>query len=161
MHYLQGPEGLSVHCLGRVHQRAGWSGDYSGQRKLQGHVHPCCTSQGQSVDRTTRGAKAESRAAGSLQVPSWGKSWGSAAGVRGRVPAFKVGTIQCFWAPSVPSLRELFASLSTHCVAPLCLMPYALQIPAATACCGHATASPVMGYSLTLPLLKLSYCGTT
>lgn len=112
------------------------------------------------MDRTTRGAKAESRAVGSLQVPSWGKSWGSAAGVGGYVSAFKVGTIQCFWTPSVPSLRELFAFLSVHCVALLCLMPHALQIIAATACCASAAASTVMGNSLTLPLLNLSSYGS-
>lgn len=99
------------------------------RENCKGRFTPCCTSQGQAVDRTTRGAKAESRAVESLEGPSWGRSWGSAAGVRGCE-----STIQCFWAPSVPSLRELFASLSMHCVALLCLMPHALQIPAAIAC---------------------------
>lgn len=62
------------------------------------------------------------------------------------------------WGSFTASLRELFTSLSMHCVAPLYLMPYAWQIPAAIAC-GNATDSAVMGYSLTLPLLNGSYLG--
>lgn len=126
------------------------------RENCKGRFTPCCTPRGQSMSRTTRGAKAESRAVGSSASPLLGKGLGVCSwGLEGCVSTFKVGTIQCFWAPSLPSLRELFASLSMHCVASLCLMPYALQILAAIAC-GNATASPVMGYSLTLPLLNIS-----
>lgn len=146
MHY---PEGLSVLTLfsessseGRLRWRLFWP-----RKSARGGSPPAAPHKGSLWIGPLKGLR--------LKAELWER-----AGVRGHVSLFKVGTIQCFWAPSGPSLREFSASLSMNCVTLLCFMPHALQIPAAIACFANATASPVIGYSLTLPL-SISYCGTT
>lgn len=123
----------------------------------KGRFTPCCTSQGQSVGRTTRGAKAESRDVGSLEGPSWGKSWGSAAGVRDVGPPFSAsGLLQC-------PASESFLLLSPHTV---WLCPVSCHMLCRSLLPLHIVLMPqlhalVMGYSLTLPLLNINYYGTT